>query len=105
VTPVRYFTDEIGRAMGCPAQNKKSCARIVLRKEIEQGVHTDLQAPRYRVPAAAGRIGFQRRDLEILFDVDREMVEHSLARSARACENRMYSQWTHKLTPLMTTGL
>jgi hypothetical protein len=48
--------------------------RIALREELQEQANTPVHAARENVPLRAGDVLLERRDLEVLFHVDGEMM-------------------------------
>ena len=64
-----------GRAtLGDPTQDEERAMRTTLGQELEQEVHTPIDTARQAVPVRPGDMLLERRDLEVLFHVDGEVM-------------------------------
>ena len=70
---------QIRIALGDPAQREKCGLDLVLAEQIKNALHIVLDAAFALVPLAACDIGSERRDLEIVFNVDRQGVGDRIA--------------------------
>jgi len=60
--------------LGHPAQREEGAACVAFSEELEQQTRTRLDTARQTLPIGPRDVRRQRRDLEMLLDVDREVM-------------------------------
>src|SRR5438046_907192 len=72
-------SDQFGKTVRHPAENKKRASYAVPVQECEHALGIGDDATLVFVPAITIDVVFKGRDLEVVFDIDGERVEHVIA--------------------------
>ena len=75
---LRDFADERPLSVGHPRKNEERGASIVLGQQVENAANAKLDSAGQIIPAVSRDVRLERRDLEVLLDVDREVVPNRL---------------------------